>query len=464
MRDFFERQDTARRLSGQLAAILAGAVCGTVLATALVLAVLTTILAFIQVVATTSFKVDPDYWLEVFANRFYAATVVVGVIVIGVAVRKTLLALESGGVELARQLGAHRVLPITNDPQYQQLLNVVDELSIATGMPAPKVYVLEHEPGVNAFAAGIESRDTVVGVTRGALEHLNRGELQGVLAHEFSHIVNLDGRINVQTLGVLQGMEVVAAGARFLLGMGVGSGVFGSMMATVFGYVLWPVGQIGVLFGSLARMALNRQREFLADAAAVQYTRDPEALSSALKLIAGHAYQGQLVSSAAQSACHLFFAEGTSALRAALSSHPPLEERIRRLDPEWDGVFPIALPVAVAAVLDNQDQPPPGEVTSAIGTTPVAAATYEQPPASPPKPGTAIQSSVPCPGSRQDGGAADGIVSEADKQAFLKTLAAVRAGRSQPVYSPQVTHWPTLVATFAAVIVASAAFTWLTSR
>ena len=264
------------------------------------------------------------------------------------------------------------MLTIGHDPQYQQLINVVEELSIATGTTAPKIFVLEDETGINAFAAGIEPRDTVVGVTRGALEHLNRSQLQGVLAHEFSHIVNRDVRINVQTLGALQGIEAIASAARYLLRMGVSSGVNGSMLATAFGCVLWPVGQIGVLFGSLARMALNRQREFLADAAAVQFTRYPEGLSSALKLIAGHARQGQMESGAAQTASHLFFAEGTSSLGCLLSSHPPIEMRIRRLDPEWDGVLPIVLPIQATPV----DPPDNDQVHDQVA---VMAATEEDP-------------------------------------------------------------------------------------
>ena len=161
-----------------------------------------------------------------------------------------------------------------------------------------------------------------------------------MLAHEFSHIVNRDVRINVQTLGALQGIQAIASASTYLLRMGVAYSINGSTVATAFGYALWPVGQIGVLFGSLAKMALNRQREYLADAAAVQFTRHPEGLSSALKLIAAHAYQGKMESHVAQTASHLFFAEGTSPLGCLLSSHPPIEERIRLLDPEWDGVLP----------------------------------------------------------------------------------------------------------------------------
>ena len=275
MRDFFQRQDTARRLSGRLAVVLVGTALGTVLATAAVLAGLATLLALLQFVATTRFEVSTEYWVAAFTSRFVLATVLAGVLLIGGIVQRTRRAIECGGTELAQQLGGTRVLTIGCDPQYKPLINIVDELAIVTGAPDAKIFVLEDEDGINAFAAGLAPRDTVVGVTRGALDYLDRSQLQAVLAHEFSHIVNRDVRINVQTLGALQGIEAVASIARHFRRMGISSGINGSMLATAFSIVLWPVGQIGVLFGSLARMALNRQREFLADAAAVQYTRNP---------------------------------------------------------------------------------------------------------------------------------------------------------------------------------------------
>ena len=354
MRNFFEHQDAARRISGRLAVTLAGAVVGTILATAIVFAGVATLLAFVQVSVTTTMTATPEYWLGVFANCFCVAMFVAGGIFLCVA----LPAAKRGGAELASEMGGTRVLTIGKDPKYQQLINVVEELSIATSSSPPKIYVLEDEEGINAFAAGIEPRDTVVGLTRGALEHFGREQLQGVLAHEFSHIVNGDVRMNCKTLGALRGIEAIASAARYLLRMGASPGVNGSMIPLAFGFVLWPVGQIGVLFASIVRMSLNRQREFLADAAAVQFTRYPEGLSSALKLIAGHAHHGRIQSAAAQSSSHLFFAEGASPLGRLLMSHPPLEVRIRRLDPQWDGVLPTFLPAELAAALEQVDQEP----------------------------------------------------------------------------------------------------------
>ena len=467
MRDFFERQDVARRLSGRLAAILLGSLLGTVVATAVVFAGLITLLAMIHVTVTTNLEIGADYWSRAFVNRFAVALVVTGIIVFGTAILRTLRNLEAGGTELAKQLGGQRVMAPAHDACNQQLLNIVDELAIASGTAAPKVFVLHDETSINAFAAGIDPKDTVVGVTRGALECLDRSQLQGVLAHEFSHIVNRDVSINMLTLGALQGVETVASAARKLLDMGVNSGVQGSMLATTFGTVLWPVGQIGVLFSALAKMALNRQREYLADASAVQFTRNPEGLSSALQLIAGQQTHGGLRSSAAQAASHLFFTEGTLPLSDLLSSHPPLTARIRRLDPEWDGVIPTALPDHVASLIQQPEvcAPEPEITTDSAGPCIESrdemgqtVALHGQSPNAKTVLSDDSVSADNAPATTED------IVSDADKQALLETLAAVRANRVDRKYDAQITHWPTLAATAAAVICLSYAFSWLTTR
>ncbi len=461
MRDFFERQDVARRLSARFALLLVGAVLGTVVVTAVVLAGLATLLAILQVVLTTSIEINREYWIDTFLTRFWLATGLVGSVVIGVAVLRTVQALGAGGVEVARQLGATRVLSVGDNPQYQQLMNVVEELTIASGVPKPKIFVLEDEDAINAFAAGIDPTDTVVGVTRGALERLNRSQLQGVLAHEFSHIVNQDVRINVQTLGAMQGIETIDSVARFFLRMGVPTRVNGSLLATVFGYALWLVGQIGVLFAAIVRMALTRQREFLADAAAVQYTRYPEGLCSALKLIAATVRQDKLQSMAAQPASHFFFVGGVSALDKLLASHPPLEVRIRRLDPEWDGALPTILPKDVAAAMDQPLQSIVDRRETVMLPVPNSIATECE------SPEQAQRNDAPptrLEGTAHEGHSGDAAgISEADKQAFLATLAKVRAASAHQEYNPNVTHWPTLAATAAALVGALILYSWLTS-
>jgi len=500
MRDFFEHQDTARRRSRRLAAILAAAILGTILATATVLAGLTTVLALLQLDVTTNIRMSPGYWYGFFAGLFCVLAALVGAIVISVAVFRTLQALESGGIEVARQMGGTRVLTLGRKSEYQKLINVVEELSIAAGTTAPKIFVLDDEKCINAFAAGIEPKDMVVGVTRGALEHLNRSQLQGVLAHEFSHIVNGDVRINVQALGALQGIEAIASAARYLLRIGILRGVNGSMLATAFGCALWPVGQIGVLFGSVARMALNRQREFLADAAAVQFTRDPQGLGSALKLIAAHALQGRMESSAAQSASHLFFAAGRPALGRLLASHPPIELRIQRLDPAWDGTLPTFLP-AHATSMDwaetdrSCDEVACDELDAAVPNTRAATAAESHTVASSPAaaPDFSGFPRVGAGGLTYDGCVAlaeekvaqaagriaspsfetlaaagspsrQGNISEAEEQAYLEAIARAIADPNRRRYDPQVTHWPTLAATAAALLVAWMILSWLTSR
>ena len=471
MRDFFQRQDDARRISGQLAAVLAGAMVGTVACTALMLAALATILALVQVTATTSFEVDAHYWVEVFINRLLGAGVLVGGIVGGVAIYRTLQSLDAGGVEIARQMGGAMVPTIEPDPEYRQLINIVEELSIVTGVTSPKICVLNEETSINAFAVGVEPKDTVVGVTRGALEQLDRGQLQGMLAHEFSHIVNRDVCINSQTLGVLQGIESVAWASSYFRRMGVSSGVQGSMLATVIGWALWPVGQIGVFFGAMAKMALNRQRELLADAAAVQFTRDPESLSSTLKLIAGQRLVG-MASPTARMANHLFFTQGLPLEGSLFDSHPPLEMRIRRLDPEWDGVITGELPAEVAALL-HSDQELADSAASCPATEPEMSPSASVLPAvdtatsaslMPAASANALAESCCAPVAIEPEGAVDedGIRQE-DKEAFLDALAAIRTRPNGLSYDPNVTHWPTLAATLAAVIVAATVFTWLTS-
>lgn len=452
MRDFFGQQDQARTISGRLAAILAGSMIGTILATALALATVATVLAFLQVVLTTDFPVSLEYWVDVFANRCIGFGMLVGAILAGTAVYRTLNALELGGVELARQFGAKQVHAVDAPPCHQQLINIVEELSIAANLSRPKIFLLEQESEINAFAAGIEPNDTVVGVTQGALEHLNRSQLQGVLAHEFSHIINQDVQLNVRTLGILQGIELVTSAANRLLQMGISQVVNGSMLATVFGTVLWPVGQIGAFFGSLAKMSLNRQREFLADAVAVQLTRDAQGLSSALQVIAGRVRQGTLLQPTARTASHLFFSAAAPPVHDWLRSHPPLEARIRRLDPAWDGRVPLSLPDETATLIAKSDNDSLEETLSA-GQEPLFGDQSAHQPTIAASPGDLSALTTP---------SADAGADEA-QEAFLRTLGKVRANSNREVYDPNTTHWPTLAATAAAVVCASAVFSWLIS-
>jgi Zn-dependent protease with chaperone function len=252
----------------------------------------------------------------------------------GSAWHRARLAAE-GGHAVARMLGGVAVDRRSDDAGERRLVNVVEEMAIAAGLPVPALYVLPAETGVNAFAAGFSPDRAVIAVTRGALDTLTRDELQGVIAHELSHVVNGDARLNLQLVAIIGGITVLAAVGRLLaratgesgprrLGRRRGGG---ALLAA--GLVIWLAGSVGALFARIIRAAVSRQREFLADAAAVQFTRNPDGLAGALAKIGG---AGSLIASAfAPEASHLFFANALASRWFA--THPPLEERIRRLAP-----------------------------------------------------------------------------------------------------------------------------------
>ncbi|WP_303908784.1 M48 family metallopeptidase, partial [Thiohalomonas denitrificans] len=214
----------------------------------------------------------------------------------------------------------------------RRLLNVVDEMAIASGVPVPQVVVLDQEHGINAFAAGSSPNEAAVAVTRGTLERLDRDELQGVIAHEFSHIFNGDMRLNLRLIGVLHGILLLSLMGRAILygaGRSRGRNAGGVL---VLGIALLVVGFLGVLFGRLIKAAVSRQREYLADAAAVQFTRNPDGIGGALRKIAG--VEDSLVQHPnAEEASHLFFGQGLNFFLGLLATHPPIDERIRRIDP-----------------------------------------------------------------------------------------------------------------------------------
>ena len=241
---------------------------------------------------------------------------------------------RDGPHAVARMVGGVPIARDTADPAARRLLNVVEEMAIASGLPVPAVYVLPAEPGINAFAAGFTADRGVVAVTQGALVALTRDELQGVVAHEFSHLLNADARLNLRLVALIGGITVLALVGRTLLrgaprGRVGRSGGQARAMAFLVGLSLWVAGSVGAFFGRVIRAAVSRQREFLADAAAVQFTRNPDGLAGALSKIA---LQGSAVASAAApEVSHFFFASG---LRSGwLATHPPVEERIRRLVP-----------------------------------------------------------------------------------------------------------------------------------
>ncbi len=266
---------------------------------------------------------------------FGAAIITLAIIAIGCAYKINQLA--EGGSALAESLGGRLVNPNTTDLDERKLLNVVEEMAIASGVPVPRVYVLDDEKGINAFAAGHTTSDAVVAVTYGCMKLLSREELQGVIGHEFSHILNGDMRLNIRLIGILFGILCIATIGRIFLrvrGRNAAAPMF-------LGVLLLCIGSIGVFFGRLIQAAVSRQREFLADASSVQFTRNPLGLSGALQKIGGYGFGSWLLSDQAPDAGHLFFGNGNPRpIFSAMSTHPPLEDRIHAIDTTWDGKFP----------------------------------------------------------------------------------------------------------------------------
>jgi Zn-dependent protease with chaperone function len=330
--DFFAHQDAARHKTKWL-------VCYFVLA--VVLIVVSVYLSFVGIFfmgssRTASKRHRPQPAIVLWQPRMFlwVGLGTLGVIGCGSAYR--MLMLRKGGSAVAEMLGGRRVISNTTCADERKLLNVVEEMSIASGVPMPDVYVLEDEEGINAFAAGHSTNEAVIGVTKGCLRTLNRDELQGVIAHEFSHVLNGDMALNVRLIGIIFGILCIATFGRILLRT---RGRKNPLPA--FGLALLVVGWVGVFFGRLIQAAVSRQREFLADASAVQFTRNPEGLAGALKKIGGSTHGAQLESSHAADASHLFFGNALGAsFLGMLATHPPLEDRIRAIEPAWDGRFP----------------------------------------------------------------------------------------------------------------------------
>lgn len=254
--------------------------------------------------------------------------------------------LRSGGAFVARSLGGREVLKSTDDATERKLLNVVEEMSIASGIPMPAVYILP-EGGINAFAAGFKLPDAVIGVTEGCISSLTRDELQGVVAHEFSHILNGDMRMNIRLMGLLFGILAIAVLGEIIFRVSLRSGNGrdrkggGIILAfIIIGLAVMAIGYIGVFFGRIIQSAISRQREYLADAAAVQFTRNPQGIAGALKKIGGNTLQGRIKNPHSQETAHLFFANAfKSGLVSLFATHPPLKERILKVEPDWDGKF-----------------------------------------------------------------------------------------------------------------------------
>ena len=284
---------------------------------------------------------DGANWGKILATYFPALALVAAFLgfVIGSASLYRLSQLSSGGgASVAESLGGHLLQAETSDPVERKILNIVEEMAIASGMPVPRVYLMD-EDGINAFAAGWSPNDAVIGVTRGCVETLSRDELQGVIAHEFSHILNGDMKINIRLMGILYGIFFLSILGEILIrSISYGGNSSnnkkndGKGAILMIGFVLFILGWVGWFFGRLIQAAVSRQREFLADASAVQFTRNPDGISGALRKIAGW-NQGSIIRNPnASEASHMFFGNEISGFSALFATHPPLEERIQRIE------------------------------------------------------------------------------------------------------------------------------------
>ncbi|UTA48850.1 M48 family metalloprotease [Simiduia sp. 21SJ11W-1] len=336
--NFFEHQDQARAHTKRLVFLFALAVAALIAITTLFTALL---LHYSQGAATPSTE-QAHFWHNFFNQLDWAllASVAAAVLVlVGLGSLYRLAQLSKGGTVVAESLNGRLLNVAQCDVREKRLLNVVEEMAIAAGVPVPPVYLLD-EPGINAFAAGYQPKDAVIGVTQGCIDHLTRDELQGVIAHEYSHILHGDMRLNLRLVGVLHGILLIGLAGEMLARSGRHSRKNGGGIA-LFGLGLMAIGYAGTFFGGLIKSAVSRQREYLADASAVQFTRNPTGISGALKRIGSASAGSQLAASNAAEFSHFYFASGiTSWLGGMMATHPPLADRIKRIEPRWDGKFP----------------------------------------------------------------------------------------------------------------------------
>ena len=325
--DFFEAQDQARKKTKWLVLWFFLAVIGVVVSVDLL------------VIALTGGG-DP-------VPLVVLASVVTGGIILAASGFKS-MQLSAGGSVVAEDLGGRLVMPGSTDFEERRLLNIVSEMALASGMPVPQVYLMDHEEGINAFAAGTEPSNAVIGVTRGCLQRLSRAELSGVIAHEFSHILNGDMRLNMRLMGLVFGLVVLSMIGRGMVELLRFQSISsrrnnkegGNIMLVLFvlGLGLLVIGALGSFFGRLIQAAVSRQREFLADSSSVQFTRNPDGIVGALKKIGGSEKGSKMKSPKAIEASHMFFSNG-GMFSFGFATHPPLDVRIRAVQESWDGEF-----------------------------------------------------------------------------------------------------------------------------
>ncbi len=332
--NFFEYQAQARRQTGRLLFFFFLAVLCIVLGVNVVIHVAV-------LYSASPYSMGPPQLWQWLPLHIYFYSTLATLLIIGSGTMVRMVQLSRGGRAVAELMGGRPISADTEDPLERRLLNVVEEMAIASGVQIPEVFVMREESGINAFAAGYSPNEAVVAVTQGALEILNRDELQGVVAHEFSHILNGDMRINIRLMGVLNGILVIGAIGGYLLRSQryaryrSRDSAQGALAIMGIGLALYILGYAGIFFGRLIKAAVSRQREFLADASAVQFTRNPSGIAHALKKIYQNATGSLMLNRHTEEMSHMLFGEGVRQLNVTqmLATHPPLEKRIRRIDP-----------------------------------------------------------------------------------------------------------------------------------
>ncbi len=363
--DFFTAQDDARRKTRLLMLLFGFAIVVLIVLTNVFLMIATGMMAMDPEQSQTSQGISgvASSMASNFSwSQFFAVGAAVLLVIFAGSAFRT-FSLRGGGKTVAESLGGRLITGNTTDNLERRLINVVEEIAIASGTPVPLVYVMDNEPGINAFAAGQSTGDAVVAVTRGTLELLSRSELQGVIAHEFSHILNGDMRINMRLVGILFGILMLGIIGRFMLrsamyssiGRSRGKDNNGAILIGI-GLGLFILGYAGTFFGNIIKAAVSRQREFLADASAVQFTRDPDGISGALMKIGGSIDGSKMLAPDAEEFSHAYFGEGLSHMFGLMATHPPLKDRIRRVQPAWDGKFVTPKPIQPESVKEDQSR------------------------------------------------------------------------------------------------------------
>lgn len=405
--DFFGHQDQARKRTKLLILLFALALLTLIFLTNLLVA------GFLwgnpDIFPSLGKSVHNPSLLDIFHYMTWKAWFTISAVIcafVGLAYLYKSIKLSGGGATIAESLGGRLLSPDTKDFYEKRLLNIVEEMAIASGMPVPPVYLMDQEIGINAFAAGYQPSDAIIGVTQGCLTKLSRRQLQGVIGHEFSHILNGDMRMNMRLIAILFGILCIGLLGRFILEIGTRHSITsrnrssrsilsvssnnkkeGGIPLFFIGLGFMVLGYSGVFFGKLIQSAVSRQREYLADASAVQFTRDPHAIAEALKVIGYGGVGSAIGHSGREEFSHAFFGDAISHRAnfsiGFLSTHPKLDERIRRIDQRWDGewIAPQTLKQAYdeSPKLAPKNKVRPEELLTGIAAAMTAAIDYEAP-------------------------------------------------------------------------------------